>query len=367
MKKILIPCLFFSTFSFTQITINSTDFLTAGDSVLSSIGELNDVTNSHLITTGPNSNWNFSFLDPNYQVTDHNRLLNSPLESLTFGFLAPTQYQASYVTDLLENIPSSLSSLINNYVNIKITDYIRLTPDSLTIIGNGLTINGFSMPMAYSKIEKNYDFPIQYNNSTFSRGEGEVDVNPFYNAKYKVKKNHTSLVDGWGVITTPYGTFNALRIKHEVSRVDSFLVAIPNLPLTWIAIPTLTRQYEWWTNNEKAPILKISTIVIDGNEIISFVKYKDIVRDFSQSANLNELNKGQISVFPNPVYEDLNIVNDGTVEKIEVTDLQGKRVLSFENLNLNLNKIDISNLEKGSYIIQIETTNDKIIQKIEKM
>lgn len=367
MRKIFIPCLFFSTFSFTQITINSTDFLATGDSVLSSIGDIKDITNSHLTTTGPNLNWNFSFLNPIYQVTDHNSPISSPLEWLNFGPFVPSQYQASYVSDLLENTPSSVTSIINNYVNIKITDYIRLTPDSMTTIGNGLTINGFAVPLKYSKIEKNYDFPIQYNNSTISRGQGEVDFSAIYNAQYKLRKLHTSLVDGWGVITTPYGTFNALRIKHEISRVDSFLIAIPNLPLTWIPIPTLTRQYEWWTNNEKAPILKILTIDVFGTETISFVKYKDIVRDFSNSANLNELNKGQISVYPNPVYEDLTIVNDGTIKKIEITDLKGTRVLFFEGLDLNLNKIDMSNLEKGSYIIQIETLNDKIIQKIEKM
>ncbi len=97
-----------------------------------------------------------------------------------------------------------------------------MTADSVTSVGYSMVINNNEIPYKSDTIEKNYDFPIQFGNTTYSRGYTKTDMNPVYNGILKQHRVHSSSVDGWGSITTPYGTFNALRIKHEINPLFNF-------------------------------------------------------------------------------------------------------------------------------------------------
>ncbi|MCK9255732.1 MAG: T9SS type A sorting domain-containing protein [Bacteroidales bacterium] len=66
-------------------------------------------------------------------------------------------------------------------------------------------------------------------------------------------------------------------------------------------------------------------------------------------------NLSEILIFPNPASNHINIeVKDFSNFKLEILDINGKTIdietYNFENFNIN---IDISNLEKGFYILQI--------------
>jgi hypothetical protein len=362
MYKLSLITLILSTFSFAQITVNSSDFATGGDTVRISI---TNGTGLDFSTTGPNKNWDFSSLVPTSQFLDtfHTTSTIPLFAQFVFGNFAPTKYKASYFKDAT-SLPLSQLTFLPVTIN-NIFQYTRLTADSMTSVGYSMVINNNEIPYKSDTIEKNYDFPIQYGNTTYSRGYTKIDMNPVYNAILKQHRVHSSSVDGWGSIKTPYGTFNALRIKHEIIEIDSISLTVASFPTTLPLQNPLRREYEWWTNGEKAPILKISTSETQGIENITAVQYRDIYRGLD--ASLINLKSNSILFFPNPSSEDLTIINDGSIKKIEITDLQGNKVIEFEDLKSQSNKINIAILQKGFYLLQIETSKGTIVQSFEKL
>ncbi len=71
-----------------------------------------------------------------------------------------------------------------------------------------------------------------------------------------------------------------------------------------------------------------------------------------------------ISVYPNPTQDFLTIQNKSNIEidKITVTDLSGKKVLD-EN---NSNSVDVQNLSKGMYILEVISGASKAVSKFVK-
>ncbi len=78
--------------------------------------------------------------------------------------------------------------------------------------------------------------------------------------------------------------------------------------------------------------------------------------NFNVSVNKSEDN--QPHVFPNPTNGDIYFSSENSIQKIVVTDITGKKLLEKFNILQN-DSIDISNFEKGIYIITIQT--DKAI------
>jgi hypothetical protein len=68
------------------------------------------------------------------------------------------------------------------------------------------------------------------------------------------------------------------------------------------------------------------------------------------STNTDKISSNNISIFPNPVKNTLNI--QGEIESVEIYDVFGKLILNSTN-----NKINTSDLSGGVYIVNINTNN----------
>lgn len=69
-----------------------------------------------------------------------------------------------------------------------------------------------------------------------------------------------------------------------------------------------------------------------------------------------------IAIGPNPTVDYLNFFTDLKINKAEIFDMSGRKM----NTNLNENRIDVKNLNPGSYIISIETKEGKTTEKFIK-
>ena len=352
MKRILLSfTLFSTTLSYSQITLDQNDFSNGGDTIRMS--QATDPT-LNFASTGTNYSWDFSNLQPTGQVVRNYRPSSqlSFLSNVYFGTFAPTQYHASYFIESSDIPVAQLTSVLP----ITITDifqFSRVTTDSITSIGYSMVVNGTEIPFKSDTIEKRYDFPVQFGNTTDSRGYTSMDMNPVYDAKWLQYRTHTSEVDGWGSITTPYGTFDALRIKHEIHEIDSiyyggFGIWIP------LALPT-SYQYEWWTNGKKEPILRVSTSVTLGNESITAIEYRDSLRDLT--AGFNELTL-DYSIFPNPATNSISIISGKSINQIEIQDVAGKTIRNIQLLPSNKVEINTSELLQGIYYIKVYADNE---------
>jgi uncharacterized protein RhaS with RHS repeats len=64
-----------------------------------------------------------------------------------------------------------------------------------------------------------------------------------------------------------------------------------------------------------------------------------------------------LSIFPNPVNDILNISYNKEISNISICNLIGQEVLT-KNINTNQSKIDVSSLSSGSYLVKIVADND---------
>jgi hypothetical protein len=353
---LLLATSFFVCFANSQITIVASDFAHGGDTVRMSQTFDNGYDYQ---TTGPAQTWDFSMLTPSSQkLKDFRAMTGAPIfVAFTFGAMADPAYQANYYIES-NDLPIDQ---ITQILPVTITDIFSYT----RFPGTGLAVNsiGYSMsvdfgsgatsiPFQSDTIEKRYVLPLNYNNTYNSRGYTNIDFNPFYNAIWRQYRQRNSIVDGYGTITTPYGIFNALRVKHEIVETDSIFMELPFIGGTWIPLDLpLTREYEWWTNGEKEPILKFVTQEILGNEAVTAIEYRDIYRGLDAGINENGM---EISVYPNPVTDIINISTNFQVDVVRIYSFEGKEVKQFNGYAQSQLSIDLNSLVPGTYILEAE-------------
>ncbi len=76
----------------------------------------------------------------------------------------------------------------------------------------------------------------------------------------------------------------------------------------------------------------------------------------SNAVQTNDL--ASLSVYPNPVYDVLHITSAKPVQQIEVFDITGRLVLSTQRTTIN-----VSNFNKGYYLVKIILQNDSVVTK----
>lgn len=346
MKLSLLLLALLPTIIFSQITITSADFATAGDTVRMSTATDNSID---IVTTGPNQNWDYSYLTFNNQIKrEYAEMSGLPLlVNVVFGSFAPTNYKATYFlpsTDLpINQIGSLLPVTIEDLVQ-----YTKKTADSITSVGMSITLNGTAVPIRSDTIETRYKFPMNYGDVNYSRGYSKLDMNPIYNAVWLQYRQRLTEVDGWGSIITPYGTFDALRVKHTINEKDSLRIEVSGnefwIPLT---IPQ-SYIYEWITNGEQDALLRIVTSVVGGNEIVSSIQY----RDFNLTAGIEELEL-TFDIYPNPASQIITVNNFKENSLYYIVDAKGSVVL---NGTLN-GQINIASLSPGNYELVVKSEN----------
>jgi uncharacterized repeat protein (TIGR03803 family) len=103
---------------------------------------------------------------------------------------------------------------------------------------------------------------------------------------------------------------------------------------------------------------------------INYYRLKQIDMDdkfeYSRVVQLSFDNKGNITIYPNPVKEWLNISVSGSqaIRSIVITDLNGKIVQ--KNQNLLTSSISVGHLNAGAYMIRVETSQGSYSGKFVK-
>ena len=96
--------------------------------------------------------------------------------------------------------------------------------------------------------------------------------------------------------------------------------------------------------------------------------YIDDIEVREGASSLNDLNPSvSLSVYPNPALDKISIKSVRPLSKITLYDLQGRSMFEKKGLSNEYFQIDISNVSKGLYFLQVELLNEQLItQKIIK-
>ena len=84
----------------------------------------------------------------------------------------------------------------------------------------------------------------------------------------------------------------------------------------------------------------------------------------SSSLSTLDIEKKESFLFPNPVKDMLNFTQQTQFEYIIIADVQGKKV--YERKDVNVSSIDVSQLEKGTYILKFKTDKKSFTEKFIK-
>jgi hypothetical protein len=277
------------------------------------------------------------------------------LVGFVFGTFASPDYQAT-------NFASSTSiplDQIGTFLPVNISDVSLFSKNSATSInsvGYGVTVDGFEVPFKSDTIETRYELPLDYGDTYSSRGYSNLDMNPVYNAVWRQYRQRSSVVDGWGTITTPYGTFDALRIDHTITEVDSIYIDAV-ISGFWVELPIpSSHEYEWWTIGEKEPILKIIVSNIFGVYVVTAIEYRDIDRYVS----LEDLSMN-VKVYPNPTTDILTVEGNFIDAKYSIVDSKGT-ILKTGVLPMSNSTIQLADLPVGGYQLVLSTQGSQSTQ-----
>lgn len=357
--KLFLSLLFLGSLAiFAQPTIESTDFFDANDTARISVTTDGSIDFS---TTGPNSVWDFAYLQANSQRLEEAFSIASAgvIVNFQFGPTAPPNYVSSYYRPF-DGIPFDQ---LGNFLPVNIEDINRIIKkdtDSLTYTGYSFKVDGQQVGFRSDTIETGYKFPLNFGDTYSSRGYTNMDFNPIFNAQFIQYRQRESVVDGHGTLITPYSTFNATRIHHTITEQDSFYVEIQGFG-TWIPIERTIHEYEWWAKDEMRPVMLIQTEEIGGSENVTGITYRDIY--LGLDASLNEYSTLGANIYPNPTRELVNVNSEYLIDGVSIYSLQGALVLSKEPKD-NTFSIDIKHLDPGVYSLIIEASQGRQITKI---
>ena len=182
-------------------------------------------------------------------------------------------------------------------------------------------------------------------------------------------------VDGSGVITTPLGTYDALRLK-EVKEISSILnvycsdtitqqgMWFNNIPFS--AIPILAGNsnneqeitYRWITNDATVTYLVAATVVDSFNNVeeASF-QITPLLN------NITELPSSLFNVYPIPATNNLTIeAQNNKFTYLNLVDVTGKVILKKEFTQST--SLDVSHIAKGMYYLNLKTVEGNLTKQI---
>ena len=279
MKKItLLIIILISNLGISQINYLSTDYAVQGESFIVSTATAAGLTLDYE-QTGANFNWDYSTLVPNSQETllyqNPNNAGYKNIWCLLNGYLfnCSTQFNNNF------NLATKLSNgiQIQGYGLTNIIDHLKLSSTSLEdrMIGASITVGGTSVPFAasYQTPDKLYQFPINYNDNYTNNFALSIDLSSVnVPIQYASTGQRTNLVDGWGSLSTPFGTFaNVLKMKTTV--VNNITVTA-NGTTTQNTITNVS--YKWFDKAYGIPVLQVDGTLVGTNFIPNSVTYFDI-------------------------------------------------------------------------------------------
>lgn len=286
-----------------QIQINQSHMPSINDTVRYSISSN---FNKDYSKTGANVQWDFSDLNlVSQDVYKFQALSSTPyslllLNGLPFGSIG---YK------IADSIGAGQFSIKNLY------NFYEKTSTSWRAVGTGFTLSAVPIPTGGIHKDKDeiYTFPLKFNDVDSSTFEVSTPLgNQFLKlGTFKQKGKRYNYVDGWGTITTPYGTqIQCIKIRSVIVEIDSVILTTPP---TNIGIPANRVEYKWLSTTDKIPVLEVTGTLVNGNFTANQVRYRD---------NFRVPNNGNGGINP------LNV--NFSVDK--TSGIAGKDTFTFSNL-----------------------------------
>ncbi|MCB0479203.1 MAG: T9SS type A sorting domain-containing protein [Crocinitomicaceae bacterium] len=319
-----------------QITLTSADFMGANDSIYYTNGDNLSVDPT---PNGPNQTWDYSQQNGVSQKVVRHFAMSSAGFSYQF-----TYNNADFWTDNVD-LPIDPSQF-GGFLPVSIDNmvgFFQLDQNEMTNLGYGADISGFPVPMKMDTTDTYYEFPIDYGDAWGGPSYFKVDMNPIQDIIYISHARRSTEVTGWGNITTPYGNYDVLKLKHIVISEDSLWANIQGFGF-WLPVPARTvTTYEWIPLGEDGPVMVIKEQDLLG---VTEVYYKDAYNPTLATEEIGN-KSAELMIYPNPTADQLNLQTELEIVQSYIYGMDGQIVKSFGKES----QLNVAELPSGKYIL----------------
>lgn len=336
---LLVASLFIGATTYAQFTQDNSPEI--GDGL--TLYVIDSMAPSYENETGANANWDYSgelgYNDESRNVT----VLDASQAPNATSF--PNAVEAVDVEGFLQTFSST-------------------TATELT--GHGFVFNEPSFGEIVAKFDvddaKLYEYPMDENSpAIYDDFEGELQFTLGMPMNSPLTGSLVAQVDGKGTLTLADNSYSdVLRYK----LVDTILTNVATLG----DIEIVRHQYEYYDHSQSDLPIFIHASLYVGQQGGVPLSQNTLVMSLEDPAAFvglaeNELEK--TAIYPVPANNELNIELPSTVEKakITITDVQGRTVYSTTS-NQGIKTIDVSNMNKGMYIVNISNEETAITKNI---
>jgi hypothetical protein len=312
----------------TAPSITMADMPTAGDSLrLSQAAIVLPASAPALTLNGANKIWNYAGLVAAAQRVERYPSVTAAAtgaQLLTFGLpFGANRANLASPRDL--GVAGGVLPVSDPY------EFFLSSTNNFRSVGFGVTFGGLALPITYlsqARQDVIYHLPQAYGNAADASDSYFEIAIPGTGALSRRRKR-SNLPDAWGTLTTPFGTFQTLRVVTTIVDRDSVVFGTTTIPAT--TLPT-QREYKWLAKGVHVPILTITTTEIAGNQQITSIEYRDIYRRFVPLAGRDAATNAVLSAAPNPSAAGeavrLTVPAGSGPLTVAATDVVGRQVFS---------------------------------------
>lgn len=170
-------------------------------------------------------------------------------------------------------------------------------------------------------------------------------------------------------MTFPIATYNHSGGRCSITGGYVYRGAMyPNLTGKYFFADYCSGEVGWVDEDENLEFLLDSGTAVpafgeDMNGELYMAGNNSIYKIVGQTMGVNDVNRTNISVYPNPVTNILNIESNKKIDEVAIYNIDGKLISSY---TMDNQKIDVSNLPKGVYMVTVTTGKVIKTQKVIK-
>lgn len=339
-RLILLFLIVLSIPTFSQITVTQNHLPTVNDTIHYKSGTFNNFDPN---ATGTNYTWDFSNVNANNLRADTIiSVTQTPVVyNVVFNFLIANQ---AYINQTPPSMGMGLE--VSDYYDFfkKATNYYRKA-------GFGATINGVQTPVKYDNPELYFKLPLTYGTTDSSVSKYGLPIPGYGYYGQTIKRKH--IADGWGTLITPYGTYEAIRVKHVIDIKDTIFSESLNFGYN-ITRPT-SYEYYWLTNSN----IRAYAAKVYRNGMFYTIDFY-----YDPTTSVDDVKSLSCLVYPNPASDKLIISSPTNEEKQLILYDTFGRIIYETTLHTATSEIDVKQLKSGVYIALLRSNQHNKILKI---
>jgi hypothetical protein len=240
--------------------------------------------------------------------------------------------------------------------------FLRKNSDALDLLGiyGDLFDSGDDEAIYFDPQNRIISFPSTMGTTftnTFSFSFVNYDVPNIDSMTIELTTEQNSEIDGWGEVTTPFGTFEVIRqVVQEIQTVDITGYLFGNAIFTdQEEVTSYISRY--WSNdpNTGFPVVEYNFDPVS-NEISGHI-------DWMKSAPISQVAENTFSavqLYPNPATDKVSIVGVTQGQYILIFDLLGNEVM-HSIAQTESETLSISKLKTGSYFVKVYDASGEAI------